>query len=194
MPRSERILLVRSGRHLRTALDVLAARYPGAHIGVIGTMGSEAALAQAGLAPADCFVYRASRIAPAAFFFSRTALAVRRWRYDRIAILWNDPDGQGQGNVDRTALAMSPGGYLAVTPDGTIVERSLIPQVRTECVRVAASLAVGAALGVLLDAPAMVMTMFRRRVRRAPAVTTPAGPARDRGPGLYREAKALGAK
>ena len=162
MPRSERILLVRSGRHLRTAMDVLAARYPGAHIGVVGTTGSEAALAQAGIAPADCFVYRAPRIEPAAFFFSRTALAMRRWRYDRVAILWNDPEGQGQGNVDRTALAISPRGYLAITPDGTIVERSLMPQVRTECVRVAASLAVGAVLGMFLYLPAAIVQLVRK--------------------------------
>ena len=180
MPRSERILLLRSGRHLRVAMDVLAARYPGCHIGVVGTLGSEASLAQAGIAPEDTFVYRAARIEPAAFFFSRTALAVRRWRYDRIAILWNDPEGQGQGNVDRTELAMSPRGYAAITPDGSIVERSLMPQIRTECLRVAASLAVGAALGLLLYLPAMVFTVLRRpaRARRVglygPAVEAPA--------------------
>jgi hypothetical protein len=100
------------------------------------------------------------------FFFSRTALAVRRWRYDQVAILWNDPDGHGQGNVDRTALAMRPRGYLAVTPDGSVIERALVTQVRTECVRTAASVAVAAALGVLVYAPAFVFGPFVSAVRR----------------------------
>lgn len=166
----ERILLLRSGRHLRVAMDALAARYPGCRIAVVGTPGCEAAVAQAGLAPDDLFLYRAPRMQPLAFFFSTTAIAARRWRYDRVAILWNDPEGTGQGNVDRTAVAMSPGGYLAITPDGTIVSRRLLPQVRTECLRVGASIAVGAALAVLLYLPALVcapLAAARGRLRRS---------------------------
>ena len=157
MAAPRRILLLRSGRHLRVALDALAARVPGAHVGVVGTPGSEAAIAQAGIAPADTFIYsRQPRFEPCAFFFSTTALAARRWKYDAVAILWNDPDGTGQGNVDRTALAMSPRGFLAIAPDGSIVERSLGPQVRTELARTAASVAVGALLGLLLYVPAAI--------------------------------------
>jgi hypothetical protein len=163
----ERIVLLRSGRHLRVAIDALACRYPGCRIAVVGTPGSEPALAQAGVPAGDCFIYRAPRLQPLAFFFSRTALAVRRWRYDRVAILWNDPEGTGQGNVDRTALAISPRGYLAITPDGTIVERSLTPQIRTECIRVAASCTVGAALGVFLYLPALVFGPIIAAVRRS---------------------------
>jgi len=159
---ARRILLLRSGRHLRVALDALAIRFPGCQIGVVGTPGSQAALQQVGIEDSDTFLYERTRFLPAAFFFSRTALAVRRWRYDQIAILWNDPDGQGQGNVDRTALTMNPGGYLAVTPDGTIVERALWPQLRTEALRVLASLAVGAVLGVFLYGPALAMKLVRQ--------------------------------
>ena len=164
MPR--RILLLRSGRHLRVAMDALASRYPACRVGVVGTPGSDAALAQAAIAAGDCFIHPVPRLHPLTFFFSRTALAVRRWRYDRVAILWNDPDGTGQGNVDRTALAMSPRGYLAITPDGTIVERSLWPQVWTECLRAAASLAIAGVLGAFLYGPALVAGVGRALTAR----------------------------
>jgi hypothetical protein len=157
-----RILLLRSGRHLRVAMDALSTRFPGSRIGVVGTPGSRPAIEQAGIAPEDTFTYEAPRFQPLSFFFSRTALAVRLWRYDRVAILWNDPDGTGQGNVDRTACAMSPGGYLAITPDGTVIERAVIPQVRTEMLRVAASTGVGLALGLLLYVPAFAAGLVRR--------------------------------
>ena len=161
--RRERILLIRSGRHLRVAMDALAATYPGCTIGVIGTPGSEPAVAQAGIPPADYFLYSAPRIQPLALAFSGTARAARRWRYDRVAILWHDPQGPGQGNVDRAALALSPFGYLAVTPDGSIVERSSWRQAIFECARLGASIGVGAALGMLLFGPAKA----GRRVRKA---------------------------
>jgi len=152
--RHERILLIRSGRHLQVAIDALAARFPGCAVGVVGTRGSEAAVAQAGVEPSDYFLYPASRIQPLAFALGATARAARRWRYDGVAILWHDPQGTGQGNVDRTAIAMSLGGYLAITPDGRIVERSSWRQLGTEAVRVVASIAVGSVLGVLLFGPA----------------------------------------
>ena len=160
---AERILLIRSGRHLRVAIDALRAWSPGCEIGVIGTAGSEGPIATAGIPPYDAFIYtRRPRLQPISFFFSLTALRARRWGYDRIAILWNDPDGTGQGNVDRTALAMSPSGYLAITPDGTIVERSLWPQLRTECLRVVMSLGTAAILGALLYVPAALFSWRRR--------------------------------
>ena len=90
----------------------------------------------------------------------QTAGATRLWGYDRVAVLWNDPDGTGQGNVDRTALAMSPRGYLAITPDGTIVERSPWPQLRREVARGVTSVATGAALAVLLYLPALAVRPF----------------------------------
>jgi hypothetical protein len=157
----ERILLLRSGRHLRVAMEALGQRFPGCRIGVVGTPGSQPAIEQAGIAPEDVFVYPATRFQPFAFAFSRTALAVRRWRYDHVAILWNDPDGAGQGNVDRTACAMGPRGYLAITPDGSLIERAVLPQVWTEVVRVFASAAVAMALGALLYLPALLAGLLR---------------------------------
>jgi hypothetical protein len=162
----KRILLLRSGRHLRVAMDALTARFPGCRIAVVGTPGAEAAIATANVRPGDTFIYRAPRIQPFAFLSSRTAAAVWRWRYQDVAILWNDPQGTGSGNVDRTACLLSSRGYLAITPDGTIVERSPWPQVRREVARVGASAAVGAALGLLLYLPAVVAAVFRRTAPR----------------------------
>jgi hypothetical protein len=152
--RRDRILLMRSGRHLGIALDALRARFPDCEVGVVGTPGSEAAVAQAGIAPADYFLYPAPRVQPVAFRLSATACAARRWGYDRVAILWNDPAGTGQGNVDRTAMIMSPAGYLAITPDGTVLERSSWRLAARESLRAVASLSIGAALGCLLFGPA----------------------------------------
>jgi hypothetical protein len=179
----KRILLLRSGRHLRVAMDALATYSPGCHIGVVGTPGSEAAIEQAGVAPRDRFVY-AARFQPLRFLFSSTGLRARCWRYDAVAVLWNDPDGTGQGNVDRTALVMNPRGFVAITPDGSIVERKLWPQIRTECLRVAASLGVGVALALLLYVPGFVFSMTRRASGAARrACPTGRSPLRVRGNG-----------
>ncbi len=156
----ERILLLRSGRHLRVALDSLAQFAPGCHVGVIATPGADSAVEQAGIAAEDRFIYSGTRFTPLRFFFSTTAIAVRRWRYDRVAVLWNDPTGAGQGNVDRTALAISPRGYLAIMPDGSITHRSPWPQLRREVARTATSLATGAALAAVLYLPALVLQPF----------------------------------
>jgi hypothetical protein len=164
--RRKRILLLRSGRHLRVAMEALGQRFPGCQIGVVGTSGSQTAMTQAGIAPEDGFIYPATRFQPLAFAFSRTAFAVRRWRYDHVAILWNDPEGAGQGNVDRTACAISRRGYLAITPDGSLVERAVMPQVWTEVVRALASAAVAMALGVFLYLPALLTGMLRALVGR----------------------------
>ncbi len=157
MPRPERILVLRSGRHLQVALAALRARTPECDVAVVGTSGSENAIAQAGVSPAHTFVYsKRSRFTPAAFFFSSTALAVRDWRFDRLAVLWNDPDGVGQGNVDRTAFAIAPRGFLAVTPDGRIIERTVLPQIKHEARRVVASIATALVLGALF-LPALLL-------------------------------------
>ena len=100
---------------------------------MVGTPGSEAAIAQAGVPSAHTFVYdAATTFQPAAFRFSRAARAAHRWGFDRVAVLWNDPSGSGQGNVDRTAFWLAPRGFVAVTPDGRMVDRSLWPHVRRQ--------------------------------------------------------------
>jgi hypothetical protein len=149
MQRRERILLIRSGRHLAVACAALERLNPKCEISVIGTPGSERAIEQAGIPPERAFVYRRrTRFTPLAFLTSATGLRVAG-RFDRVAVLWNDPDGRGQGNVDRTAFALAPRGFLAITPDGGIVERSWVPQVRFEIRRTITSLATALVLGAL---------------------------------------------
>jgi hypothetical protein len=147
-------------------MDALGTRFPGCHIAVVGTAGSEMALAEAGVATGDGIIYPAPRIQPLAFVRSRTARAVRQWRYDRVAILWNDAKGRGQGNIAATALALRPRGYLAITPDGAILERAPGAQTCSRCLRALASLTVGAALGVFLYAPAYVASYVGSAFRR----------------------------
>lgn len=150
MPRPDRILVLRTGRHLGVAVAALGARWPGCEIAVVGTPGSEAAIAQAGVLPAHTFVYDAApTFQPAAFRFSRAARAAQRWGFDRVAVLWNDPSGSGQGNVDRTAFWLAPRGFVAVTPDGRMVDRSLWPHVWRQTRRTVVSLAAAPVLGLL---------------------------------------------
>jgi hypothetical protein len=161
MPR-DRVLLLRSGRHLQAALDGLQSSFPGCEVGVVGTPGSERSIEQAGVPAANVFVYgKRSRFTPAAFFFSSTSFEARCWRFNRVAVLWNDPDGAGQGNVDRTALTLSPGGFLAITPDGRVIERTIWPQLRHELCRGLVSLATAALLGALY-LPAVLIPRKRR--------------------------------
>ena len=149
MPRP-RILLLRSGRHLQVALDALRSQWPDGEIAVVGTSGSEAALAQAGIDPAHTFIYsKRNRYTPLSFFLSATSVAARRWRFNQVAVLWNDPDGSGQGNVDRTAFLLAPRGFVAITPDGRVTERRLWPQVYREMRRAVASILIAIVLGAL---------------------------------------------
>ena len=149
-PNVGRVLVFRSGRHLALAMEALRARWPDCEIAVIGTTGSGEAIAAAGIDSRNTFIYgRRPRFSPAAFFFSPTAVAARLWRFDRVAVLWNDPDGTGQGNVDRTAFLLAPRGFVAITPDGSLVERSLTPQIRREIRRTVRSIAMAVMLGAL---------------------------------------------
>ncbi len=155
--RPERILLLRSGRHLELAIASLQARMPGCEIAVVGTPGSEAAIANAGVPAERTHVYRGRpKFTPIAFALSAVGMAVRCWRFDRVAVLWNDPDGTGQGNVDRTALLLAPLGFLAVTPDGRVTERRVWPQIRREALRAVTSVAAAVVLGALFI-PALLL-------------------------------------
>lgn len=174
MPRRERVLLFRSGRHLQVALGALQAQLPGCEIAVVGTRGAERAIEQAGVPPGLTFIYGLrDRFTPLAFFLSATAISARLWRYTRVAVLWNDPDGRGQGNVDRTALWLAPRGFLAVTPDGRVIERAFGREAGRELRRTATSVWVAGVLAALY-VPALLMPGRRRtaiqRAETAPRV------------------------
>ena len=191
MPRPQRILLLRSGRHLQVALAAMEARFPGAEVAVVATPGGERAIREAGVPEDRTLTYAGRRFTPFAFFVSRAAAGARRWRFDRVAVLWNDPTGTGQGNVDRTALFLAPRGFLAVTPDGGVVECAGFHQAGYESRRAAASLVTGLILAalyvpaLLISSPRLVSSafasLFGRRLRRLYKLVRP---GRQRGAAL----------
>jgi hypothetical protein len=153
----EPVLLLRTGRHLPVALQAIERAWPGCEVAVVGTPGSEAVIEQAGVPVDRIFVYRAAAsFQPFAFWRSGIARAARRRGYRRLAVLWNDPAGTGQGNVDRTAFLQSPSGFVAITPDGRLIDRRLNLQVRHEVRRAAASCIAAIVLGALF-VPAWIL-------------------------------------
>lgn len=167
----EHVLLLRSGRHLDAALASLNRRYPDCRVTVVVTSGGEEAAARAGVADDDVLVYRAApTFAPWPFFRSGLLREARRRDVDRVAVLWTTPDGAGAGNVDRTALAIAPGGFDAVLPTGEVVARRGWRVGATQMMAGLTSACVLVALGVLLHAPARAAAALggmRRALTRA---------------------------
>ena len=160
--RPERILLFRSGRHLRAAIAALRAGSPGCAITVVATPAAVALLDQVGVDAAHRIVYdRTPFFRPWPFLTSPAGVRAIAGRFDRVCVLWNDPDGSGQANVDRTALAVSPRGFTSITADGSITAHRAGPLVAREIGRAAASLGVAAALNLLLFLPARLLRPFR---------------------------------
>lgn len=162
MSQPERILLIRSGRHVLVALDVLRRTYPHCHVSVIATPGTDSARIQAGLDAADWITYDAHPQFDA-WPMIRSGLAARMWArgFDRVAVLWQDPDGSDRANVDRAASALSPSGFVAITPNGTLIERKTIQFVAREIVNAALSILTTTVIRVALYGPAMLVALFR---------------------------------
>jgi hypothetical protein len=160
--RPERILLFRSGRHLRAAMDALRAASPGCEITVVATPAAVAMLEQNGVDAAHRIVYdRTPFFRPWAFVTSGAGVRAVAGRFDRVCVLWNDPDGSGQANVDQTALLVSPGGFMSITADGAIAVHRTAPLLVREVARAAASLALASALGIAVFLPARLLRPFR---------------------------------
>jgi len=161
--RPERVLLFRSGRHLRAAINALRADSPSCDITVVLTPAAERVLEQAGLDGLPRIVYcRTPFFQPWSFLTSSAGARVLAGRFDRVCVLWNDPDGSGQVNVDHTALAVSPFGFTAITADGSLIEHRTAAIARREARRAVASLWVAAWLGLGLFVPARLLRPFRR--------------------------------
>lgn len=160
--RPERILLFRSGRHLRTALDALAVASPGCEITVVATPGAAAALDEARIPSERRLLYdRTPFFQPWPFITSATGYQAWRQRFDRVCVLWSDPDGAGHGNVDRTALLLAPSGFTAITADGRLMPHRTAPLLRREVTRAIRSLGLGALLGLTVFLPARLLRPFR---------------------------------
>ncbi|MGE0039828.1 MAG: hypothetical protein AB7H88_00820 [Vicinamibacterales bacterium] len=160
--RPERVLLLRSGRHLRVALDALAASSPGCEVTVVATAGGERAVVEAGVDPAACLVY-ATRPTFDAWPVVRGGLwrAARRRGYDRVAVLWSVPDGAGHANVNRAALALAPSGFEAITPDGARHPQRVSRLAARELTRAAWSVGLAAFLAAALYVPAAMLRLAR---------------------------------
>ena len=154
----ERILLFRSGRHLQVAIDALRADSPACEVTVVATPAAAPVLDQVGLATARRITYdRTPFFRPWPFITSAAGARALAGRFDRVCVLWNDPDGGGHANVDYTALTVSPFGFTAITADGTLIPRRSGANLRRELARAASSVAVAAVLGLCLFLPARVL-------------------------------------
>lgn len=161
--RRERILVFRSGRHLHTAIAALRSDSPACDITVVATPSGSAALDDAGIPDNRRVTYdRASSFQPWPFVFSSAAARVMAQRFDRVCVLWNDPEGTGMGNVDRTALLVAPGGFTAITADGRLVTHRSWPVVRREAARAVRSIALMLGLGFFVFLPARVVRSLRK--------------------------------
>lgn len=163
MPRRpERILLFRSGRHLQTALRALAAASPACDVTVVATPGGVPALDEAGIRPDRRIIYdRTPLFEPWAFLRSRAGVQASTQRFERVCVLWTDPDGTGHANVDQTALVISPRGFTAITADGRLIDRTTGAAMRREATRALRSLGLALVLGLVVFLPARVLRPFR---------------------------------
>jgi hypothetical protein len=163
MPRPpERILLFRSGRHLRVALDALRADAPGCEVTVVATPAAVSVFDQIGIDAGHRIIYdRTPFFRPWPFITSAAGARAIRGRFDRVCVLWNDPDGSGQANVDQTALVISPRGFTAITADGALIVHRTGPLVVREINRAVSSIGVAAVLGLCLFLPARLLRPFR---------------------------------
>ncbi len=168
--RPERILVFRSGRHLQVAMAALRAASPACEISVVARPDAAPALEQAGIDAAHRITYdRTFFFRPVPFLMSPAGRHALAGRFDRVCVLWNDPDGAGQANVDYTALMVSPRGFTAITPDGMLHRRHSAANLRREAGRAAMSLAVAALLGLTLFLPARLLALGRGGVREEAA-------------------------
>jgi hypothetical protein len=158
----DRVLLFRSGRHLGAALDALRADAPGCEITVVATPAAVRLLDELGIEARHQIIYdRTPFFQPWPFITSAAGARALAGRFDRVCVLWNDPDGSGQANVDQTALLISPSGFTAVTADGRLIVHHTARMLARELARAVASVGIAAVLGLCLFLPARLCRPFR---------------------------------
>jgi hypothetical protein len=113
--------------------------------------------------PRDCLIVEETRVFSAlGLARSRAGREARRLKPTRVAVLWTHPDGVGFENVNRAALTLSPRGFLAVTPDGTVRPARASRVAGREITRVAWSAFALAVVTVGLAWPAAILRGVRR--------------------------------
>ena len=154
---SRQILVLRSARHLHTALDALRRAFPDARLVVASNAGSSPLLKRVGVPAADRVIGGWTHLSPRELATDPAGRSLWRLRRDLTAVLLLDPDGLGYGNVVRTALCLSPRGFVAVTPDGAIVWHSGVRAVLRQAMAALTSAAVSVLVYGLLMAPARLL-------------------------------------
>ena len=152
-----RILLLRTARHLDTALGALRNAYPAARISVCAGSASESVLDAAGVDRSDRVIGEWSHFSPSTLLRSPTGRKLLRGHRDVVAVMWMDRDGRGQDNVTRSALLLSPRGFIAILPDGSWRRHSGRRAMVRELARAVRSMAVAVAVLTLLLIPARVL-------------------------------------
>jgi hypothetical protein len=163
MPRRpERILLFRSGRHLPEALDALRADSPACEITVVAPSAAATFLDRVGIDTAHRIVYdRTPLFRPWPFMTSAAGVRSLIGRFDRVCVLWDDPESSGQADVDRTALLMLARGFTAITADGALIVHRPGPLLVRQVTRAGASIGLAIALGLCVFLPARLLRPFR---------------------------------
>jgi hypothetical protein len=108
-------------------------------------------------------IYRTRKfLSPFTFFFSEAGRRLRQEGFVEVAVLWNDQEGLGQANVNRTALLLSPKGFLAVSPDGMIHRQRTLATLEHEARRTIYSMGALVLIFVSLRIPAALLRLFKR--------------------------------
>ena len=153
------ILLLRSARHLLTAVRALQARYPGDRITIASQTGTEEILDLLDVPARQRILVPWRRFTSTALLRTREGRQLLGRHFDEVAVLWLGPDGAGYSNVNRAALLLAPGGFLAITPAGDVVRQTPRRVLASEARYAARSVAAALPIGALLLAPARLLRL-----------------------------------
>jgi hypothetical protein len=161
---NKNIVLLRSGRHIHVAARSIRDLWPGCRLLVVSQPGTELVLDELGVLPEDRFIYSKKKVfSPVSFALSSACRRLRSRNFDEVAVLWGDPEGKGYSNVSRTALLLSISGFLAITPDGSVIRQETWHTLKKEFQRAAYSIAVFGFLQIFLYLPAAFLRLFVKR-------------------------------
>ncbi len=161
---SKDIVLLRSGRHIHVAAHRLRDLWPGCRLMVVTQPGTEPILDELGILPEDRFIYDRNKFfSPVSLALSPAGRRLRSRTFDEVAVLWTDPEGKGHSNVNFTALLLSPGGFAAITPDGSVIHQQTWRTLKRETQRAVYSMAVFGFLQLFIYIPAAFLRLFIKR-------------------------------
>jgi hypothetical protein len=164
MSKQKEIVLLRSGRHLHVAVQSLRNLWPDCRVLVVSQPGTDLLLDQLQIQPEDRFIFDKKKFfSPLSLARSHAGKQLRSREYDDVAVLWTDPEGKGHANVDRTAMLLSPRGFVAITPDGSVIRRETWPTIKREVLRGACSIMAYGIIHLFLLLPSAFLRLFIRK-------------------------------